>query len=108
MLTARQRPYAFPREHERYIDRKTICFKCTRERRGQADVHLLVCSAAISDLAIFDRHTIGYTSSSRCRKPWQTRFSSVCKLFAGQDCCGSRASSFDAPLVEPDGIEPTT
>jgi hypothetical protein len=48
---------------------------------------LLVCSAAISDLAIFDRHTIGYTSSSRCRKPWQTRFSSVCKLFAGQDCC---------------------
>ena len=24
---------------ERYIDRKTICFKCIRERRGQADVH---------------------------------------------------------------------
>src|SRR3954451_9878366 len=80
MLTARQRPYAFPREHERYIDRKTICFKCIRERRGQADVHLLVCSATISDLAIFHRHTIGCTSSSRCRKSTQTRYS-VCKLF---------------------------
>jgi hypothetical protein len=45
MPTARQRPRAFLEECERYIDRKTICFKCTRERRGQADVHLLVCSA---------------------------------------------------------------
>ena len=39
MPTARQRPCAFPKERERYIDRKTICFKCIRERRGQADVH---------------------------------------------------------------------
>ena len=53
--------------------RKTICFKCIRERCGQADVHLLVCSATMSDLAIFDRHTIGCTSSSRCRKSRQTR-----------------------------------
>jgi hypothetical protein len=39
MPTARQRPCAFIAERERYIDRKTICFKCIRERRGQADVH---------------------------------------------------------------------
>ncbi len=46
MLTARQRPYAFIAECVRYIDRKTICFKCIRERRGQADVHLLVRSVS--------------------------------------------------------------
>jgi hypothetical protein len=57
---------------ERYIDRKTICFKCIRERRGQADVHLLVCSARTTDFTC-DRHTIGCTSSSRCRKSRQTR-----------------------------------
>src|SRR3954454_10387843 len=102
MLTARQRPYAFPREHERYIDRKTICFKCTRERRGQADVHLLVCSAAISDLAIFDRHTIGYTSSSRCRTPWRRDSQASASCLPDKIVVGSRASSFDAPLVEPD------
>src|SRR6476661_9093401 len=94
--------FAFIAERERYIDRKTICFKCIRERRGQADVHLLVCSAAPADFTC-DRHTIGCTSSSRCRITGR-RIAAARKLFAGQE------SIFvdDAPLVEPDGIEPTT
>src|SRR3954451_3258540 len=35
------------------------------------------------------------------------RVTASASCFAGQ-AIGSRASSFDAPLVEPDGIEPTT
>jgi hypothetical protein len=71
MLTARQRPSAFIAECVRYIDRKTICFKCIRERRGQADVHLLVRSVMSRGYKIRDRHAIGCISSSRCRKSWQ-------------------------------------
>jgi hypothetical protein len=82
MPTARQRPSTLIAERERYIDRKTICFKCIRERRGQADVHLLVRSAAPADFSAivtrsdaFPLHDVEKSSG---------RDVSARKLFAGQ------------------------
>ena len=104
MPTARQRPCAFIAERERYIDRKTICFKCIRERRGQADVHLLVCSATITVLpAIVTRSDA--LPLHDVENPGR-RIAASASWFAGQ--AGHQDAVDDTPLVEPDGIEPTT
>jgi hypothetical protein len=55
--------------------------------------------------SLHDRHTIGCTSSSRCRITGRHARASA-TWFAGQ--VGHQDPVDDAPLVEPDGIEPTT
>ena len=112
MPTARQRP--------RHIAcrmasiERPVCFKRTRERRGQAALTVtgarLWSRRPISLERLFDAperpKSTGYVSSLRCRitrkrlHARETLYGRCCRR-AGQDA-GIRR------LVEPDGIEPTT